>query len=80
MKGSTAIMLQINDRPGPLLVHLNQIQWSMVNEAFRESRCGGNLPPGWDMWRIYVIKANGYYKRAVFVKDYVLQCTRRLLF
>ena len=34
----------------------------MVNEAFRESRCGGNLPPGWEIWRIYVIKANGYYK------------------
>ena len=61
VKCSTATILQINDRPGPL-VHLNQIQWSMVNEAFRESRCGGNLPPGWDIWRIYVIKANGYNK------------------
>ena len=64
VKCSTATILQINDRPGPLLVHLNHIQWSMVNEAFRESRCGGNLPPGWEIWRIYVIKANGYYKPA----------------
>ena len=60
VKCSTARILQINDRPGPLLVHLNQIQWSMVNEAFRELRCGGNLPPGWEIWRIYLIKANGY--------------------
>ena len=66
VKCSTATILQINDRPGPLLVHLNQIQWSMVNEAFRVSRCGGNLPPGWDIWRIYVIKANGYYKTVPF--------------
>ena len=62
VKCSTATILQINDRPGPLLVHLNHIQWSMVNEAFRESRCGGNLQPGWEIWRIYVIKANSYYK------------------
>ena len=34
VKCSTATILHINDRPGPLLVHLNQIQWSMVNEAF----------------------------------------------
>ena len=65
VKCSTARILQINDRPGPLLVHFNQIQWSMVNEAFRESRCGGNLPPGWEIWRIYVIKANGYYKQVL---------------
>ena len=41
---SNARILQLNDKPGPLLVHLNQIQWSMVNETFRESSCGGNLP------------------------------------
>ena len=58
---SDARILQKNDRPGPLLVHLNQIQWSMLNETFRESRCGGNMPPGWDKWRIYVIKTNGNY-------------------
>ena len=65
---SDARILQINDRPGSLLVHLNQIQWSMVNETFRESRCGGNLPPGWDIWRIYVIKTNGNYI-PVLLKD-----------
>ena len=43
-KAEKAIILQINDKPGPLLVHLNQIQWSMVNETFRESSCGGNFP------------------------------------
>ena len=63
-----ARILQINDRPGPLLVHLNQIQWSMVNKTFRESRCGGNLPRGWDIWRIYVIKTNGNYI-PVLLKD-----------
>ena len=58
---SNARILQINDRPGPLLVHLNQIQWYMVNEVFQESGCGGNLASGWNIWRIYVIKTNGYY-------------------
>ena len=28
---SNARILQLNDKPGPLLVHLNQCQWSMVN-------------------------------------------------
>ena len=40
----------------------------MVNETFRESRCGGNLPPGWDIWRIYVIKTYGKYI-PVLLKD-----------
>ena len=40
----------------------------MVNEAFRESRCGGNLPQGWVIWRIYVIKTNGNYI-PVLLKD-----------
>ena len=31
---SKARILQINDRPEPLLVHLNQIQWSMVSKFF----------------------------------------------
>ena len=65
---SNARILQLNDKPGPLLVHLNQIQWSMVNEAFQESRCGGNLPQGWVIWRIYVIKTNGNYI-PVLLKD-----------
>ena len=34
---SNARILQLNDKPGPLLVHLNQIQWSMVDKTFRES-------------------------------------------
>ena len=58
---SNARILLLNDKPGPLLVHLNQIQWSMVNETFRESSCGGNLPQGWVIWQIYVIKTNGNY-------------------
>ena len=58
---STVRILQINERPGPLLVHLNQIQWSMVKEVFQESEFDGNLPTGWNTWRIYVIKTNGYY-------------------
>ena len=33
----------------------------MVNEKFRESKWDRNLPPGWDIWRIYVIKTNGNY-------------------
>ena len=65
---SNARILQLNDKPGPLLVHLNQIQWSMVNETFRESSCGGNLPQGWFIWRIYVIKTNGNYI-PVLLKD-----------
>ena len=47
---SNARILQLNGEPGPLLVHLNQIQWSMVNETFVESSCFGNLPQGWVIW------------------------------
>ena len=65
---SNARILQLNDKPGPLLAHLNQIQWSMVNETFRESGCGGNLPQGWVIWQIYVIKTNGNYI-PVLLKD-----------
>ena len=65
---SNARILQLNDKPGPLLFHLNQIQWSMVNETFRESSCGGNLSQGWVIWRIYVIKTNGNYI-PVLLKD-----------
>ena len=32
---SAARIRQINDSQGPLLVHLNQIQLSMVNDVFR---------------------------------------------
>ena len=39
---SIARILQLNDKPGPLLVYRNQIQWSVVNETLGESRCGGN--------------------------------------
>ena len=49
VRRSDARILQIYNRQGPLLVHLNQIQWSMVNDTFRESRCDGSLPPGWDI-------------------------------
>ena len=59
---SNARILQINDGPGPLLVHLNQIQRTMVNEVFRESSCGGNLPQGWDIWQIYVKKMVTIYQ------------------
>ena len=61
-------ILQTDERRGPLLVHLNQNQWSMVKDLFREAASGGNTPAGWNINRIYINNRSDYYL-PVLLKD-----------
>ena len=61
-------ILQIDERRGPLLVHLNQNQWSVVKDLFREAASGGNTPAGWNIDRIYINNRSHYYL-PVLLKD-----------
>ena len=54
-------ILQVDEKRVPLLVHLNQNQWSMVKDAFRDVESGGNPPAGWNIWRIYIIDTSDYF-------------------
>ena len=58
---SSTRILQMDERREPLLVHLNETQWSMVKDMFREAQSGGNPPPGWNIWIIYIIDSSGYF-------------------
>ena len=58
---SATRILQIDERRGPFLVHLNQNQWSMVKGMFRGVESGGNLPAGWNIWRICIIDTSDYF-------------------
>ena len=49
---SATRILQVDERRGPLLVHLNQNQWSLFKDVFRGMESGINLPAGWNIWRI----------------------------
>ena len=40
-----------------------------VQEEFRESECGGNLPIGWVLWRVYAVNIPGYYKPVLIKKS-----------
>ena len=46
VQNSVTQILQIDKIRRPLLVHLNQNQWSMVKDVFREAESGGNPPAG----------------------------------
>ena len=46
MQNSATRILLIDERRGPLLVYLNQSQWPMVKDVFREAESGGNPPAG----------------------------------
>ena len=61
VKNSATRILQVDERRGPLLVHLSQSQWSMVKDAFRDVESGGNPPAGWNIWRIYIIDTSNYF-------------------
>ena len=61
VQDSTTRILQMDERRGPLLVHFNETQWSMVKDVFRETENGRNPPPGWNVWRIYIIDTSGYF-------------------
>ena len=57
-----------NDQKGPIVVHLDKREWAAVQKEFRESECGGNLPIGWLLWRIYAVDIPGYYKPVLIKK------------
>ena len=67
-QNSATRILQIDERRGPLLVHLNQNQWSMVKDVFREAASGGNPSAGWNIDRIYINNRSDYYL-PVLLKD-----------
>ena len=68
MQNSATRILQIDERRGPLLVLLNQNQWSMVKDVFREAESGGNPPAGWNIDRIYIKNRSDYFL-PVLLKD-----------
>ena len=65
---SATRILQIDDRRGPLLVHLNQNQWSVVKDLFQKAANGRNTPAGWNIDRIYINNRSDYYL-PVLLKD-----------
>ena len=62
-------ILKRNDQKGPIVVHLDKCEWAAVQEEFRESECGGNLPIGWVLWRIFAVNIPGYYKPVLIKKS-----------
>ena len=54
-------ILQVDERRGPHLVHLNQNQWSMVKDVLRDVESGGKPPAGWNIWRIHVTDTSDYF-------------------
>ena len=62
-------ILKQNDQKGPIVVHLDKREWATVQEEFREAECGGNLPIGWVLWRIYAVNIPDYYKPVVIKKS-----------
>ena len=66
VQNSATRILQIDERRGPLLFHLNQNQWSMIKELFREA--GGNPPAGWNIGRNYINNRSDYFL-PVLLKD-----------
>ena len=60
-ENSATQILQIDERRGPLLVHLNPNQGSMVKDVFREAASGGNTQAGWNIDRIHINNRSDYY-------------------
>ena len=58
-----------NDQKGPIIVHLDKREWATVQDEFREAECGGNLPTGWVLWRVYAVTIPGYYKLVLIKKS-----------
>ena len=61
-------ILKRNDQKGPIIVHLDIGEWSTVEDEFQEAECGGNLPVGWVLWRVYSVNTPGYYKPVLIIK------------
>ena len=62
-------ILKQNDQKGPIVVHLDKREWATVQDTFREAECGGNLPIGWVLWRIYAVDIPGFYKPVLIKKS-----------
>ena len=69
-KDDHAKILKLNDQKGPIVVHLDKCEWATVLDEFLEAQCGGNLPIGWVLWRIYAVDIQGYYKPVLMKKSY----------
>ena len=54
---------------GLIVVHLDKREWPTVQDEFREAECGGNLPVGWVLWRVYSVNIPGYYKPVLIKKS-----------
>ena len=61
-------ILKLNDQKGFIIVHLDKREWATVQDVFREAECGGNLPVGWVLWRVYSVNIPGYYKPVLIKK------------
>ena len=61
-------LLKRDDRQGPIIVHINGHDWLKVEQLFREAEQGGNLPPGWILWRVYAVNTPGFYT-PVLIKE-----------
>ena len=55
-------ILKQNDQKRPIIVHLDKPEWATLQDEGREAECGGNLPVGWVLWRIYSVNIPCYYK------------------
>ena len=62
-------ILKRNDQKGPIVVHLDKREWATVQDEFREAECGGNLPIGWVLCRIFSINLPDYYKPLLIKKS-----------
>ena len=48
--------MQNDSKRGPIVVTLAPNQWSKERDSFLSAGAGGNLPTGWILWRIYIVK------------------------
>ena len=62
-------ILKQNDQKGPIVIYLDQREWVTVQEEIREAECGGNLPVGRALWRVYSVNISGYYKPVLIKKS-----------
>ena len=55
-------ILKRNDQKGPIVIQLGKREWANIQDVFGEAECGGSLPVGWILWRVYSVNIPGYYK------------------
>ena len=57
-----------NDQKGPIVVHLDKREWATIQDEFGKAECGGDLPVGWILWRVYSVNIQCYYKPVLIKK------------